>query len=105
MPREEERSNMFDELVPFSWMADQPEDSYSDVYNKLLEDGHSFMTEEQCRKYAAMVGSQDIDVDIQEIQKLREKFKGEYTNLITDGSLESFCQDAYPYEILFTMRY
>jgi hypothetical protein len=97
---------MFEELSPFEWMGDRVEDSHSDVYNYLLETGHSNMTEAQCIEYAKMTGGFDIEEQIDEIKKLRKAFEDELDGIaMSEDEISQFVKDAYPFEILFVMRY
>lgn len=96
---------MMEELTPFEWKGDQIEDSHSEIYNELLKLGYSQMTEEQALEYGKMTGAFEIEKDIEELKKLREIFRKEVMSEINDGSLEGFVRDAYPFEMLFIMRY
>lgn len=98
------------DLASFKWMGDRENDAYSSVYNKLLTNGRSSMTEEECREFAAMVGAFDIDEQIKEIKENREAFlkvlkDDGLTEERLGSSFEDFIRDAFPFEELFVRRY
>lgn len=99
-----------EEFVSFEWLGDKESENYSDPYNKLLRDEKSTMSEKECREFAKMVGSYDIDDDIEEILRCRKEMMDD---LMANGataemlgvSLDEFVRNAFPFEQLFVARY
>ena len=95
----------------FEWMMDSEENHYSSWYKELLRTGESTMSEEKFRKIASIF---DIDADtiVEEITTLRKNFKQELIDMyeedvetFTDISLDSYVQNAFPYEFILKDRY
>lgn len=97
-----------EKLEPFMWVVDREELFQSDVYNKLIHDGRSSMTEEECKEYGAMTGNFDMETQIEEIKSLRKEMLEDIKDMTEEAlgmTHEEFVRDAYPFEILFVIRY